>query len=98
MYCGFVKSNGNNVTVAAKSKTFPEGCQVKSLVRHQRSLSESKTSDIVPLVNEHMVSGAISILSTCHQTNRTRYNSCTDSNTSGVSSSDSVTGKGGNTG
>lgn len=109
-------TNGTTTTnvsmLANKSKTFPEGCQMKTIeVRHhhhqhqhphhpphhphhQRSLSESKTTDVIPLIIDE------NLTSTCPhmQTQRTRYNSCTDSNTSGVSSSDSVTGKGTNTG
>lgn len=65
------------IPVAAKSKTLPEyACRYA--IRHKRSLSESKTTDG---------------LSLNHNVSRTRFNSGTsDSNTSGVSSYESVFG------
>lgn len=63
-----------------KSRTLPEyGCKY-ALIKHKRSLSESKTMDgIIMASNANCVS-------------RTRFNSGTDSNTSGVSSYESVFG------
>lgn len=70
-------------SVAAKSKTLPEYACKYTMIKHKRSLSESKTTDGISLgVNtNHIVN--------C----RTRFNSGTsDSNTSGVSSYESVFG------
>lgn len=67
---------------AARSRTLPEGVAGHSQIhfhKHTRSLSESKTTD------------GISLMGTT--TNRTRFNSGTDSNTSGVSSCESVYGR-----
>lgn len=50
------------------------------MVKHKRSLSESKTTD------------GISLTTNNHNVSRTRFNSGTDSNTSGVSSYESVFG------
>ncbi|XP_004525858.1 rapamycin-insensitive companion of mTOR isoform X2 [Ceratitis capitata] len=72
--------------VAAKSKTLPESTYMR-YGKHQRSLSESKTTDVISLISgTHF--GAIGVQ---HAGHRVRYNSCTDSNTSGVSSCESVT-------
>ena len=65
--------------ITARSKTLPES-SVTRPTKHTRSLSESKTSD------------GISLITTNNQ-HRTRFNSGTDSNTSGVSSCDSVYGR-----
>lgn len=65
--------------VAAKSRTLPEYACKYATVKHKRSLSESKTTDGISLAANHNVS-------------RTRFNSGTDSNTSGVSSYESVFG------
>ncbi|ALC49697.1 rictor [Drosophila busckii] len=79
--------------VAAKSKTLPEGSNLRQ-GKHQRSLSESKTTDVISLHaggNGH--GGTLVLGSAPHAQHRIRYNSCTDSNTSGVSSCESVTGR-----
>ncbi|GAB0093446.1 rapamycin-insensitive companion of mTOR [Sergentomyia squamirostris] len=68
----------DGVTPRSKSRTLPESAASKASVKHTRSLSESKTSDGLTLMTA---------------TNRTRFNSGTDSNTSGVSSCDSIVGK-----
>nr|AAQ22398.1 SD16537p [Drosophila melanogaster] len=80
------------VGVAAKSKTLPEGSNLRQ-GKHQRSLSESKTTDVISLLGSGVgtMSGAV-LYPTPYQ-HRIRYNSCTDSNTSGVSSCESVTGR-----
>lgn len=65
---------GNN----SRSRTPPEA--ITRFIRHVRSLSESKTTDVISLIN----SGG-------HH--RQRFNSGTDSNTSGVSSCESVFGR-----
>lgn len=65
----------------ARSKTLPESAAKSKYVKHTRSLSESKTMD------------GISLASAYNTTTRTRFNSGTDSNTSGVSSCDSVYGR-----
>ncbi|XP_055685205.1 rapamycin-insensitive companion of mTOR [Lutzomyia longipalpis] len=62
----------------SKSRTLPESVATRMGAKHARSLSESKTSDGLSLMTA---------------TNRTRFNSGTDSNTSGVSSCDSIIGK-----
>ncbi|XP_034490781.1 rapamycin-insensitive companion of mTOR isoform X2 [Drosophila innubila] len=74
--------------VAIKSKTLPEGSNIRQ-GKHQRSLSESKTTDVISLL-----CGAPGVaFCPIHYQHRIRYNSCTDSNTSGVSSCESVTGR-----
>lgn len=75
--------------VAAKSKTLPEGSNIRQ-GKHQRSLSESKTTDVISLLGG--VPNAQGFFPV-HYQHRIRYNSCTDSNTSGVSSCESVTGR-----
>ncbi|XP_017477369.1 PREDICTED: uncharacterized protein LOC108367295, partial [Rhagoletis zephyria] len=72
--------------VAAKSKTLPEGTYMRH-GKHQRSLSESKTTDVISLIS----GTAIGAMGVHYPSHRVRYNSCTDSNTSGVSSCESVT-------
>ncbi|XP_067642123.1 rapamycin-insensitive companion of mTOR isoform X3 [Eurosta solidaginis] len=72
--------------VATKSKTLPEGTYMRH-GKHQRSLSESKTTDVINLIS----GTAIGAMSIHHPAHRVRYNSYTDSNTSGVSSCESVT-------
>ncbi|XP_050327928.1 uncharacterized protein LOC126758004 isoform X1 [Bactrocera neohumeralis] len=73
-------------TVSAKSKTLPESTYMRHS-KHQRSLSESKTTDVISLIS----GTAIGAMGVQHPAHRIRYNSCTDSNTSGVSSCESVT-------
>lgn len=73
-------------TVSTKSKTLPENTYVRHS-KHQRSLSESKTTDVISLIS----GTAIGAMGVQHPAHRIRYNSCTDSNTSGVSSCESVT-------
>lgn len=69
------------VTSSSKSRTLPENTSKYAILKHKRSLSESKTTD------------GISLTSTAnHYISRTRFNSGTDSNTSGVSSYESVFG------
>ncbi|KAH8362188.1 hypothetical protein KR084_008923 [Drosophila pseudotakahashii] len=87
------------VGVAAKSKTLPEGSNLRQ-GKHQRSLSESKTTDVISLLGGGVgggVGGATTVpgsgLYPTPYQHRIRYNSCTDSNTSGVSSCESVTGR-----
>ncbi|KAH8404427.1 hypothetical protein KR222_010690, partial [Zaprionus bogoriensis] len=77
--------------VAAKSKTLPEGCNIRQN-KHQRSLSESKTTDVLSLLGSGTQAPGASFCPV-HYQHRIRYNSCTDSNTSGVSSCESVTGR-----
>ncbi|XP_017150826.1 rapamycin-insensitive companion of mTOR [Drosophila miranda] len=85
---------------AAKSKTLPEGSNLRQ-GKHQRSLSESKTTDVISLLGGGGgggTGGGLYPMPYQHQhqhqqQHRIRYNSCTDSNTSGVSSCESVTGR-----
>ncbi|XP_017025481.1 rapamycin-insensitive companion of mTOR [Drosophila kikkawai] len=84
--------------VAAKSKTLPEGSNLRPTSKHQRSLSESKTTDVISLLGGATTTpgagtGTGSGLYPTPYQHRIRYNSCTDSNTSGVSSCESVTGR-----
>jgi len=83
--------------VAAKSKTLPEGSNLRQ-GKHQRSLSESKTTDVISLLGGGATTTVpgTGLYPTPYQ-HRIRYNSCTDSNTSGVSSCESVTGRTGAT-
>lgn len=69
------------MTASSKSRTLPENTSKYAILKHKRSLSESKTTD-----------GLSSTTSTNHYISRTRFNSGTDSNTSGVSSYESVFG------
>lgn len=62
----------------SKSRTLPDNSSKYSILKHKRSLSESKTTDGISLASINYYSG------------RTRFNSGTDSNTSGVSSYESV--------
>lgn len=73
-----ITETDEGVTPKSKSKTLPESSASRANAKHMRSLSESKTSDGLSLMTA---------------TNRTRFNSGTDSNTSGVSSCDSIVGK-----
>lgn len=73
-----------NAVVSSKSRTLPEHASLRNF-RHKRSLSESKTAD-------DMV-GLIHATPHQQQLHRTRFNSGTDSNTSGVSSCESVLGR-----
>ncbi|XP_059617891.1 rapamycin-insensitive companion of mTOR [Phlebotomus argentipes] len=72
------EATDEGVTPKSKSRTLPESLATRANAKHMRSLSESKTSDGLSLITV---------------TNRTRFNSGTDSNTSGVSSCDSIVGK-----
>uniref|UniRef100_A0A1I8NQG9 Rapamycin-insensitive companion of mTOR n=1 Tax=Stomoxys calcitrans TaxID=35570 RepID=A0A1I8NQG9_STOCA len=83
-------SSSSIMPAAAKSKTLPEGSYLRH-GRHQRSLSESKTTDVISLLCGGQGGGGNA--AALHHSHRTRYNSCTDSNTSGVSSCESVTGR-----
>lgn len=66
-----------NEKATTRSRTMPESVVITRPTKHVRSLSESKTSDGLSLLQA--------------TTHRTRFNSgTTDSNTSGVSSCDSV--------
>ncbi|XP_017064890.1 rapamycin-insensitive companion of mTOR [Drosophila eugracilis] len=78
--------------VAAKSKTLPEGSNLRQ-GKHQRSLSESKTTDVISLLGGGTTTMPGTGLYPTPYQHRIRYNSCTDSNTSGVSSCESVTGR-----
>lgn len=70
------------VPIAAKSKTLPEYACKYAMIKHKRSLSESKTTEGISLTSN-----------VNHNVSRTRFNSGTsDSNTSGVSSYESVFG------
>lgn len=74
--------DGATIPIAAKSKTLPEYACKYAMIKHKRSLSESKTTDGISLASN-----------TNHIVSRTRFNSGTsDSNTSGVSSYESVFG------
>ncbi|XP_030382024.1 rapamycin-insensitive companion of mTOR [Scaptodrosophila lebanonensis] len=73
---------------AARSKTLPEGTHLRP-GKHQRSLSESKTTDVISLIGGNV--NAYPVFFPFQH--RIRVNSCTDSNTSGVSSCESVTGR-----
>ncbi|KAL9882938.1 rapamycin-insensitive companion of Tor isoform 1-T1 [Glossina fuscipes fuscipes] len=89
-------TSGSIIPASAKSKTLPEGSYPRH-AKHQRSLSESKTTDVISLISGSgaatgTAGGMITSFST-HYSYRTRYNSYTDSNTSGVSSCESVTGR-----
>lgn len=70
-----------NNTITSKARTLPENTSKYAILKHKRSLSESKTSDGISLT-----------LTTHPYISRTRFNSGTDSNTSGVSSYESVFG------
>ncbi|XP_011293825.1 rapamycin-insensitive companion of mTOR isoform X1 [Musca domestica] len=86
-------SSSSVLPTSAKSKTLPEGSYLRH-GRHQRSLSESKTTDVISLLSGGAGHpGAMLTGPAMHYSHRTRYNSCTDSNTSGVSSCESVTGR-----
>ncbi|XP_075155173.1 rapamycin-insensitive companion of Tor isoform X2 [Haematobia irritans] len=85
-------SSSSILPAAAKSKTLPEGSYLRH-GRHQRSLSESKTTDVISLLSTGQVVPPAGGAAPLYHTHRTRYNSCTDSNTSGVSSCESVTGR-----
>lgn len=69
--------------ITSKSRTLPDKILSARAMKakHIRSLSESKTTD------------GISIMNHTEMMHRKRFNSGTDSNTSGVSSSDSVVGR-----
>ncbi|XP_034102932.1 rapamycin-insensitive companion of mTOR [Drosophila albomicans] len=91
----FVRPPTTAIGVAAKSKTLPEGTTGRQ-GKHQRSLSESKTTDVISLLGGGGGGGTSApgvAFYPMHYQHRIRYNSCTDSNTSGVSSCESVTGR-----
>lgn len=69
-----------SVPITTKSRTLPEYSCKYAYIKHKRSLSESKTMD------------GIMLPATTNNVSRTRFNSGTDSNTSGVSSYESVFG------
>ncbi|XP_073832423.1 rapamycin-insensitive companion of Tor isoform X2 [Musca autumnalis] len=88
-------SSSSVLPASAKSKTLPEGSYLRH-GRHQRSLSESKTTDVISLLSGGGGQpGGMPPIGPAgmYHSHRTRYNSCTDSNTSGVSSCESVTGR-----
>ncbi|XP_065364051.1 rapamycin-insensitive companion of mTOR [Calliphora vicina] len=91
---GSVSASGsvNVLPASIKSKTLPEGSYLRH-GKHQRSLSESKTTDVISLLSSTGTGIVPASSAGFHHTHRTRYNSCTDSNTSGVSSCESVTGR-----
>lgn len=89
---GGTSYSGNALPTSAKSKTLPEGSYLR-YNKHQRSLSESKTADAISLLSSGATAFPQISSSGFNQSYRTRYNSCTDSNTSGVSSCESVTGR-----
>ncbi|XP_063704935.1 rapamycin-insensitive companion of mTOR isoform X2 [Culicoides brevitarsis] len=70
-------------SVPAKARTLPDKILTARAMRskHNRSLSESKTADSLSIINNPDIR------------HRQRFNSGTDSNTSGVSSCDSVGGR-----
>lgn len=72
--------DGGEISNTTRSRTMPMESVITRPTKHVRSLSESKTSDGLSLL----------IATNSH---RTRFNSGTDSNTSGVSSCDSVAGR-----
>ncbi|XP_065084940.1 rapamycin-insensitive companion of mTOR [Ochlerotatus camptorhynchus] len=82
-------------TTTSRSKTLPESVlatnRTPASQKHKRSLSESKTTDGISLMSTTApaTSNQNPVLSS-HP--RTRYNSGTDSNTSGVSSYESIFG------
>lgn len=88
-----LSSTAAAATAAARSRTLPEGIATpassnqSNFHKHTRSLSESKTTDGISLM------GADAAAAAAQTTNRTRFNSGTDSNTSGVSSCESVFGR-----
>lgn len=67
-----------NTQNPTRSNTLPDSANRPSHFKHARSLSESKTAEEFSMVGVN---------------SRPRFNSGTDSNTSGVSSSDSVYGR-----
>lgn len=85
-------TSGIVLNPSTKSKTLPEGSYLRH-GKHQRSLSESKTTDVISLLSSGTVAVVPASSSSFYHSHRTRYNSCTDSNTSGVSSCESVTGR-----
>lgn len=87
----------------SRSRTLPESVlvsnrnssQLANFSKHKRSLSESKTTDGISLMATATAPTATNITSTSLYHPRTRYNSAgTDSNTSGVSSYESIFGGG----
>ncbi|XP_061386649.1 rapamycin-insensitive companion of mTOR, partial [Musca vetustissima] len=90
-------SSSSVLPASVKWKTLPEGSCLRH-GRHQRSLSESKTTDVISLLSGGGTGGHPGVMPPTagpgmYYSHRTRYNSCTDSNTSGVSSCESVTGR-----
>lgn len=75
--------SSSTATIPAKARTLPDKILTARAMRakHIRSVSESKTADSLSIINNPDVR------------QRQRFNSGTDSNTSGVSSCDSVAGR-----
>ncbi|XP_055526616.1 rapamycin-insensitive companion of mTOR [Wyeomyia smithii] len=97
-----------SASLASRSRTLPESVLSASRTpvsqKHKRSLSESKTTDGISLMGAAIPSSGVQQNNTLvtapasyHMhpaSSRTRYNSGTDSNTSGVSSYESIFGGG----
>lgn len=77
------KKNNGEIGTAGRSKTLPES-SISYKRRYQGSISESRTTDGISLQTATQQYSTLA---------RTRINSGTDSNTSGVSSCDSIFGK-----
>ncbi|XP_058444874.1 rapamycin-insensitive companion of mTOR [Malaya genurostris] len=91
--------NAQSSSLAPRSRTLPEGVLSASRTpvfqKHKRSLSESKTTDGLSLMNAFPPYQQTAIVPSSLQLqppSRIRYNSGTDSNTSGVSSYESMVG------
>lgn len=76
------RKNNGEVGTTVRSKTMPDGTLTQKR-KHTGSLSESRTTDGLSLMSATQYQSSV----------RTRFNSGTDSNTSGVSSCDSIFGK-----
>ncbi|XP_058831401.1 rapamycin-insensitive companion of mTOR [Topomyia yanbarensis] len=92
-------SSAQNASLAPRSRTLPEGVLTASRTpifqKHKRSLSESKTTDGISLMTAFPPVPQTTIVPSSLQMqppSRIRYNSGTDSNTSGVSSYESIVG------
>lgn len=91
------RNRNGDISTTGRSKTLPES-SISQKRRHTGSLSESKTTDGLSL---HSTLLQMSTSTTQNNqinigasiSTRTRFNSGTDSNTSGVSSCDSIFGK-----
>lgn len=84
------------VATTSRSKTLPESVlgpnRTPSSQKHKRSLSESKTTDGISLMTATAPPPSSQLPPSFPTHPRTRYNSGTDSNTSGVSSYESIFG------